>query len=96
MAPMTFPYSQMGYPSSNQESSIFGNLGSGIGIGYPSQSMSSYQNPYEIQARTPSAQMDPQFSQRNMNVQPQFQSEYPVGNMGFNFYLRTLHQKCKE
>jgi len=85
MAPITFQSSQMDMSSYNQRSSIFGNLGQGIGISYPTQSMASYQNPYEIQARTPSAQMDSHSIQRDINVQPQFQSEYPAGNMGFNF-----------
>lgn len=85
MEPMNFQASQMDMSAYGQQSSIFGNLGQGIGISYPTQSMASYQNPYEIQARSPSAQIDPAFNQRDMNVQPQFQSEYPVGNMGFNF-----------
>lgn len=70
----------------NQQSSIFGTLGEGIGISYPAQSAPAYQNPYGIQTRTPSAQMDQYFPHREMNVQPQLQSEYPVGNLGFNFF----------
>lgn len=69
-----------------QQPSIFGVLGQEIGISYSDQSAPSYQNPYEIQTRTPSAQMDQHFPHSEINVQPQLQSEYPVGNMGYNFF----------
>lgn len=72
------------YPMSF-ESSTFGNSIPGISIGLPYQSLTSYQNPYELQKRSPSGLTDPSFSSRSFNIQPQFQSEYPNGNMGFNF-----------
>lgn len=91
MSPLTFQASQMDMSAFHQQSSIFGNLGQAVGISYPTQSLAvAYNNPYETlsvqaQTRAPSAQHDAAFIQREMSIQPQFQTQFPVGNPGFDF-----------
>lgn len=91
MSPLTFQASQMDMSAFHQQSSLFGNLGQAVGISYPTQSPAvAYNNPYETlsvqaQTRAPSAQHDPAFIQREMSIQPQFQTQFPVGNPGFDF-----------
>ena len=91
MSPLTFEASQMDMSAFHQQSSLFGNLGQNVGISYPTQSPAvAYNNPYETlsvqaQTRAPSAQHDPAFIQREMSIQPQFQTQFPQGNPGFDF-----------
>ena len=87
--PMNFEAPQIGMTNFYPHSSNFENYGQGVGIGYPSQTMFSYKNPYSINSRAPSAQNELGYSQRAVNVQPQFQSQfqsqYPIENANFSF-----------
>lgn len=90
MSPFSFdssyPHQAMselgGYPG-------LGEFGPSIGLQYGAQAQ-TYQNPYAMtadqsQMRAPSAQNEPSFLPRGMSLQPQLQSQYPVGSIGYDF-----------
>lgn len=72
-------------PIESPNSSLFGHFGPRIGVGDSAQSMLFNTNPYAAQSRYPSGEFEPEFVQKDVNVQPQFQTQYPAGNTGYNF-----------
>ncbi len=83
MGPMNFEAPQYGMSNFYPRSSIFGHNEPGVGIGYPAQSAYSYKNPYATLSRSPSAQNELGYNQRDLNVQPQLQTHYPAPNFSF-------------
>ena len=85
MGPMNFHTPRTGRSNYYPQSPYFGDLAPGIGIGYPTQSLATYENPYATYSRSPSAKLDTGLAYKDMFIQPQFHSEFPTGNMGLNF-----------
>ena len=85
MGSMNFETPQYGMSNFYPNSSFNGRSEPGIGIGYPAESVFSYKNPYTNMSRSPSAQNEFGYIQRDLNVQPQLQSQYPSANTNFSF-----------
>lgn len=97
----SYPQAIQGYP---QAYPSLGDYGVDVGLKYEPQQhggypqVQAYQNPYAIQMdqsqmRAPSAQNEPAFMQRELNVQPQLQSQYPAGNYGYDFLSSSALQE---